>query len=58
MELANERDLRRRDFIYRVPELVQLEYAIHCLEIPVLEKKLAGATILIMKVVSVSGGKN
>jgi hypothetical protein len=36
-----------------VPELIQLEFAIRCLQMPVLEKKLAGATMLVMKVVSV-----
>ena len=50
-------DARRRDFVYRVPELIQLEFAIRCLEMPVLEKKLTGATLLIMKVVSVSTKK-
>ena len=50
-------DARRRDFVYRVPELIQLEFAIRCLEMPVLEKKLTGATLLIMKVVSVSAKK-
>ena len=48
---TNERDQRRRDYIYRVPEIILLEFAIRCLEMPVLEKKLTGATILQLKIV-------
>ena len=44
---------RRREFVYRTPELIYLEYALTCLKMPVLEKKLSGATMLVMKVVSV-----
>ena len=46
-ELARLRDLKRRDYVYKVPELIVLEFSIRCLEMPVLEKKLTGATLLI-----------
>ena len=40
--------------MYRVPELITLEFSIRYLQMPVLEKKLAGATLLISKVLSVN----
>ena len=43
----------RRDFIYKAPELIVLEFSIRYLEMPVLEKKLAGATLLTQKVLSI-----
>jgi len=39
--------------IYRVAELVHLNFALRCLQLPVLEKKLIGGTLLIMKVLQV-----
>lgn len=45
--------MRRRELIYRAPELIYMEYALTCLKMPVLEKKLTGATMLVMKVVSI-----
>ena len=39
--------------VYRVPELVHLNFALRCLQLPVLEKKLIGGTLLITKVLQV-----
>ena len=41
------------EFIHRVPELVHLNLSLRCLQLPVLEKKLIGGTLLIMKVLQV-----
>ena len=52
-ELMTLQEMRRRELIYRAPELIYMEYSLNCLKMPVLEKKLTGATMLVMKVVSI-----
>jgi len=44
--------------VFRVPELIHLNFSLKCLQMPVLEKKLTGGTLLIMKVIFVRNMAN
>ena len=53
-QLKQQEQKRRAEFVFKVPELIHLNFAIKCLQMPVHSKKLLGGTLLIQKVTSVT----